>query len=146
MKRLAILLSAMLVLGLMFGIVGGRALDAQQQPIKRTPLLQTEAVDLEGKEVIVFVAEIAPGASSGKHLHAASHEIGYLLQGAAVFEMEGKPPMEWKAGTPMYIPPKQVHEAKNASATEPLKILGVMVHVKGQPLVTPITDPHFWKK
>lgn len=45
---------------------------------------------MEDKEVIVQLTEIAPSGASGKHYHPG-HEINYILEGAAILEMEGKP-------------------------------------------------------
>jgi quercetin dioxygenase-like cupin family protein len=62
----------------------------------------------------------------------------YVLQGAGVLEEEGKAPLSVKAGEVFSPPFKQVHNFKNASQTEPVKVLVVLVAPKGQPLAIPV--------
>ena len=136
MKRMAIVLSATFVMGFVLGIIG--VLNAQyaqqQEPIKRTVL---QKVDLGDKEAVMFIAEIAPGASAGKHFHPGP-ELFYTLEGSWILEPEGKPPVTLKAGDFSNSPAKLVHKATNASKTAPAKILGVLLAEKGQPLSTPV--------
>src|ERR1051326_2092814 len=70
------------------GIMAERLLHAQNEPIKRTSLLQTELEGVPDKEVDVFIVEIAPGASTGRHSHPGS-EIAYILEGTAGVEADG---------------------------------------------------------
>ena len=138
MKRMAVILSLTLAMGIALGVTGTRVLDAQyaqQEPVKRTVL---QKVDLGDKEAVMFIAEIAPGASGGKHFHPGV-ELFYTIQGSWIYEAEGKPPITLKAGNFSNSPvPKLVHNATNASKTAPAKILGVLIAEKGQPLSTPV--------
>lgn len=150
MKRMALILSLTLAVGIAVGVTGNQVLNAQyaqqQAPVKRTPLVQSDLEGMMGKEVILYVAEIAPGASSGKHYHPGP-EVAYVLEGSGTLEKEGHPPMNVKAGNSLgYIPAKHVHEAKNASTSEPWKLLVVLIGEKGQPLATPVTPAYFWKQ
>jgi quercetin dioxygenase-like cupin family protein len=146
MKRTVSVLAVTLAVGIALGVMGERLLSAQQEPVKRTPMLQVDAPGVDGKELVLYLAEIAPGASSGKHFHPGP-EMPYVLSGSITLEMEGQPAKAVKAGETLgYIPPKHVHEAKNDSATDPLKILVFTLHEKGQPLATRVTEPYFWKK
>lgn len=145
MKRMAVVLALTLAVGVALGIIGSQILNAQQQPITRNVLLQKDMGGMDGKEVVILVAEIAPGASTGKHYHPG-HEAIYILQGSGTLEMEGMAPTTLKAGDAGYITAKHQHEAKNSSRTDPLKILVVAsLHEKGQPLATPVTPAYFWK-
>ena len=146
MKRTALPLALTFAIGLVFGVVGSQLLNAQQAPVKRTALVQAELEGVAGKEVIQYIGEIAPGASSGKHYHPGP-EVAFVLQGSGTLELEGQPPKHLKAGdTTGYIPARHIHEAKNASATEPLKFLVVLIGEKGQPLATSVTPAYFWKQ
>jgi quercetin dioxygenase-like cupin family protein len=58
----------------------------------------------------------------------------YVLEGALTLEPEGHPPVTLKAGETGYNPAKHIHIAKNASTTEPVKVIGFLVGEKGQPL------------
>ena len=137
MKRMALILILTFAVGIAIGVTGTQVLNAQyaqQEPIKRTVL---QKVDLGDKEGVMLLAEIAPGAAGGKHYHPG-YEFFYTLEGSWILEPEGKPPVTLKAGDFGHQPPKQVHNATNASKTAPAKILGFLLAEKGQPLATPV--------
>jgi quercetin dioxygenase-like cupin family protein len=139
MKQTAVMLVLAVAVGILVGVVGTQVLSAQQAAVKRTPLLKGELMGIAGKEVTMFMAEIPPGARTGKHYHPGDEFI-YVLEGAGVLEEEGKPPIAMKPGTALHYasPPEKaayVHEAKNTSDSAPLKILAVLITEKGQPLV-----------
>jgi hypothetical protein len=50
-----------LLVGAIVGSVGTRSLHAQQPAVTRTPLMQTDLEGVDGKEAVMFLAEIAPG-------------------------------------------------------------------------------------
>ncbi len=137
MRRATLIISLTLAVGIAGGVIGNQVLHAQQEPIKFTTLLKTDLAGIEGKEGLIVLVELAPGAASGKHTHPA-HELAYTLEGSATLEVEGKPPVSMKAGGTSYQPPGQVHEVKNASQTAPFKALLVFISDKGQPLTIPV--------
>ncbi|HLC21472.1 MAG TPA: cupin domain-containing protein [Candidatus Methylomirabilis sp.] len=137
MKRTAVVLSVTLAAGIYLGAVGNQILDAQQEPIKRTVLLKTDLAGMEGKEAILALAEIAPGAATGKHTHPG-YEFAYVLEGSGILEIEGKPSIPLTPGTAIYQPSTQVHRGVNNSATDPLKIFSVYIVEKGHPLAVPV--------
>lgn len=145
MRRTVSMLGLTFVLGIAVGLTGNQLLSAQQAPLKATLRLQTDAVGLEGKEVVVQLVEFAPGATSGKHTHPG-HEISYFLEGAGSREIEGMPRATAKAGDVFYIPPNKVHETRNDSTTDPLKSVVFRIHEKGKPITVRVEDPYFWKK
>ena len=116
-------------MGIAVGGIAGQALNAQQEPVKATVLLKTDLAGIEGKEALVVLVEHAPGTTAGKHYHPG-HEFAYILKGSAILEPEGKPPATVHSGEVIYFPPKQVHDAKNASKTAPLKVLVFQVNEK----------------
>jgi quercetin dioxygenase-like cupin family protein len=116
-------------------IFGGQIAGAQQQPIKRTDLLKTYLPDLEGKEMQMWVADIAPGAATGPHFHPTPRFV-YVLEGAVVLELDGKPPQTFRVGQAFVEMPGERHNFRNASATEPAKALGFQYAGKDQPLQT----------
>ena len=121
MKR-HLMLGIVLTLGVVIGATGGRLLGAQPTPFKATDLLRADVVDMPGIEVVVTLVDFAPRATTGKHTHPG-HEIAYVLEGSGVSEVEGEAPAVRKAGTVTYIPAKKVHESKNESANEAMKVL-----------------------
>jgi quercetin dioxygenase-like cupin family protein len=57
----------------------------QEQPVKRTELLRAPLEAAEGKEIVVFTAEYAPGAASARHSHPGQ-EVIYIVEGALTLE------------------------------------------------------------
>ncbi len=137
MKRTGVIITVVFALGLIMGGLGHQRLSAQQEPVTRTILLRTDVAGVEGKEAVVVFAEIAPGATTGKHWHAGQ-EIAYVLEGSLSMTMEGKPAVTFTPGDAFQQPAHQVHEGQNASATAPVKILAFYLADKGQPLTTAV--------
>lgn len=106
---------------------------AQAPGIKRTML---QRIDIgNGMEVILGLAEIAPGGSVGRHTHFGI-ETGYTLAGQASLEVEGEAPKLMNPGDSYAIPAGKVHDAKVVGDV-PAKVLAVYVVEKGKPLATP---------
>ncbi len=144
MKR-NLVLGIVLVVGVVLGATGVRQLEAQPAPIKFTNLLQADVVGMEGVEVLVTLVEFAPRTTIGKHTHPG-HEVAYVIEGSGVSEVEGQAPETRKAGTVTYIPAMKVHESKNESATEPMKLLIFRIHPKGRPVIdSRFSEPSFMK-
>ncbi|HEV8676994.1 MAG TPA: cupin domain-containing protein [Methylomirabilota bacterium] len=145
MKRMALMLAVAFGAGAVFGAIGYPTLRAQDSATpKSTTILQADAVGIDGKEVLVQLTEFAPRASSGKHFHPG-HEVAYVLSGSLIREVEGQPSTPMKAGESAYIPAKVPHETKNASTTEPLKLLVFRIHEKGHPVTHRLAEPYFWQ-
>ena len=101
--------------------------------IKRT-LLQRSDIG-NHMEVILGLAEIAPGSSTGRHSHFGT-ETGMVIEGSSSIEIEGDPPLLLKAGDSYLIPAGKVHNAK-CLGDAPVKVLATYVVEKGKPLATP---------
>jgi quercetin dioxygenase-like cupin family protein len=109
------------------------ALNAQAPTIKRTLL---QRIDIgNNMELILGIAEIAPGGSTGRHTHFGI-ETGYALSGTSSMEIDGEPARVMRAGESYVIPAGKVHDAK-VVGPEPAKVLAVYVVEKGKPLATP---------
>jgi quercetin dioxygenase-like cupin family protein len=106
---------------------------AQAPGIKRTLLQRTDIGN--NMEVILGLAEIAPGGATGRHTHFGV-ESGYLIAGSASMEIEGETPKLLKAGDSYTIPANKIHDAKAVGDT-PAKVLATYVVEKGKPLATP---------
>jgi quercetin dioxygenase-like cupin family protein len=115
------------------GAAGGRPTSAQQQPIKRTDLLKSDLAEIKDNEMNVWVADIPPGAATGRHFHPTPRFV-YVLEGAVVLELDGKSPQTFKTGQAFAETPNEIHNFRNASTTEPAKALGFQYAGKGQPL------------
>ena len=126
---------ALLACGAAIGAGVDRLAFAQQPGIKRTILLRTDDPGSPTHEVVMGVAEIAPGAMAGRHRHPGI-EIGYVLDGSVTLEHDGEPTRTLKAGDSFKNEPG-VHNAKNTGKT-PVKILAVYLVEKGKPLAEPV--------
>src|SRR5688572_1531306 len=120
------------IAGLVALLVAGATV-AQAPGIKRTIL---QRMDLgNGMEVIMGMAEIAPGAAAGRHTHFGI-ETGYLLAGQSSLEVEGEAARLLNTGDSFIIPSGKAHDAKTVGDA-PAKVLAVWVVEKGKPLGTP---------
>jgi len=133
-RRIRIVLAV--VTGCALGVLVDRFAFAQQPAggITRTILGRRDVPQGVQYETVLGIAEIAPGASSGKHRHPG-FEIAYVLDGALTVEHEGHPTKAYRPGDHMFN--DAVHNAKN-SGTRPVKVLAVYVVEKGKPLAEPV--------
>ena len=138
MNKSLMLLGVGLFAGVVIGVLGTAYVSAQGTPqITRTELLRKPMSGLEGKEFVVFVADIPPGGVASIHYHPGDEAI-YMLQGSLLFEPDQEKPFDLKAGEIAFNPAKHIHKAKNTSATESAKVLNCMIAEKGQPLAIPV--------
>ena len=135
--RKALLLLGIGLAGVTVGAMGATYVGAQAPAqVTRTELLRKPISGVEGKEVVVFVSDVPPGAVAGRHAHPGDEAI-YMLQGALRFQPDGEQPFVLKAGQITFNPAKHVHMARNVSSSEPAKVLNCMLAEKGQPLTLP---------
>ena len=135
MQRPVLMLLLTLTTGIGLGVLGSQVIDAQQKPVRAVQLLKTDMEGMEGKEGIMVIAELEPGAKGAKTYHPG-HEFIYVLEGSATLDVEGKP-IRLKAGEVFYLPPKRSHYTTNDGTTS-LRALGVFIHEKGQPVSIPV--------
>jgi quercetin dioxygenase-like cupin family protein len=123
---------ALIVGGIIFFAASWSAC-AQQPTIKRTDLATADqsATDTGA----MWIAEVAPGGSTGRHTHPTPRFV-YVLEGAVVLEMDGKPPRTFTVGEGFVEPPGDVHNFRNASTTATAKAIGFQIAPKGTPLQT----------
>ena len=133
MSQAAKLTVLALIAGTALGVIGSQLVSAQQQPIKRTDLLKLELSEIQDNEMHVWVADIAPSATTGRHSHPTQRFV-YVIEGAVVLELDGKSPQTFKAGQAFAEMPNEIHNFRNASTTEPAKALGFQYARKGQAL------------
>jgi hypothetical protein len=65
--------------------------------VKRTVLQQRDIPGAADKEATLILAEIAPGGAAGRHFHPGP-EVGYVIEGTLLLEIDGRPPLTIKAG------------------------------------------------
>jgi quercetin dioxygenase-like cupin family protein len=85
-------------------------------------------------ETVTAIAEIAPGASSGRHTHPGP-ETGYVIEGEFTLLIDGQPAKALKAGDSYQIPASAVHDVK--SSDKGMKVMAVYIVERGKPLASP---------
>ena len=102
-----------------------------------TGLFQTDLPDIEGREAVMLEVEYPPGVASKSHRHNA-HTFVYVLEGTVVMQVAGGEEMTLVAGQTFYETPDDIHSvSRNASDTEPAKILVVFIKQKGAAMTEP---------
>jgi quercetin dioxygenase-like cupin family protein len=122
------------------------AANAKAQDQKAAP--QSEGVDLVFKhdlpnitmddwEVTVSHVDYAPGRV-GKVHHHAGFVLAYVLEGNIVTKISGQEERTYKPGEMFFEPPGSTHEvSRNASQTQPGKLLALIFAKKGAQLTMP---------
>ena len=104
-------------------------------------LMKQRLADMTGKEATVLTVDYAPGAVSEPHVHPGS-VFAYVLEGTVVTQLEGEQPMTYTKGQSWYEPPKKPHlVSKNASRTEPAKLLVFLLSQEGEAIKAPVKPP-----
>jgi quercetin dioxygenase-like cupin family protein len=111
---------------------------AAQESAKVTSLMSRDLSDIPGKEGDMLIVEYPPGAVDPVHRHNANAFI-YVLEGSVVMQVKGGEPVTLQSGQTFYEGPNDIHVVgRNASKTEPAKLLVVFVKNKGAPILTPV--------
>jgi quercetin dioxygenase-like cupin family protein len=110
-----------------------------QSPAGNGPVFKHDLpkVNMENWEVTVSYVDYAPGRVGTPHRHAG-FVLAYVLEGTVIAKITGQPETTYKAGQMFYEFPGSTHEvSKNASATEPAKLLAMIFAPKGATLTVP---------
>jgi quercetin dioxygenase-like cupin family protein len=105
-----------------------------------TPSFDHALPNIPGKSLKAVTVDYAPGAASSPHVHAGSAFIfAYVVSGAIETQVEGEARRVVKAGDSFYEVPGAHHiVSRNASATEPARLLAVfIVDTDDRALTTP---------
>ena len=106
-----------------------------------TPNFNQPITNIPGKSLVAVVVDYAPGGASPSHRHAKSAFIyGYVVSGAIESQVNDGPKKVYHAGESFYETPGSTHSvSRNASKTEPAKLLAVfVVDTDDKKLTTPI--------
>ncbi len=97
------------------------------------------SVALEGWEVTVSHVDYAPGRVGAPHKHAG-FVLAYVLMGNVVAKVSGQgEERTYGVGEMFYEQPGATHEvSRNASQTEPARLLAMIFAPKGATLTTPV--------
>src|SRR5262250_567565 len=133
MKTPHVYFRAFLVALLMFAAVPAEAADVKE-------LFKMDLADYAGKEGLMIEVSYPPGAQDMVHRHNA-HAFVYVIEGQIVMQLKGQPAVTLKAGQTFYEGPSDVHVVgRNASSTEPARLVVVLLKAKGAPLFTPVKE------
>jgi quercetin dioxygenase-like cupin family protein len=113
---------------------GVYAQQAAPAPLKRTVLQQVD-ISIPGREAVTVLAELQPRGVAGRHTHPGE-EIGYVLDGSLLIEIDGKPGATYTTGQTFLIPAGAIHNATNPTGGV-VKIVATYIAEKGKPLATP---------
>jgi quercetin dioxygenase-like cupin family protein len=99
-------------------------------------------VTMDGWEVTVSSVDYAPGHVGAAHRHPG-FVLVYVLEGAVVARISGQGEEKtYTAGQMFYEQPGATHEvSRNASQTQPARLLAMIFAEKGSTLTTPVQGP-----
>jgi quercetin dioxygenase-like cupin family protein len=101
------------------------------------PLMKKDLPDIPGKEMLMITVEYPPGYSGDVHRHDA-HSIIYVLEGSVVMQVRGGKEVTLQKGQTFYEGPSDVHTVgRNASPTQPAKLVVVLLKKQGADVVLP---------
>jgi uncharacterized protein YbjT (DUF2867 family)/quercetin dioxygenase-like cupin family protein len=125
---------------LAFSMAGAvSALDGEAQTVTKN--FEAAIPNIPGKSLIALEVDYAPGAASPSHTHAKSAFIyAYVISGAIESKVNDGETRIYRAGESWSEAPGATHSiSRNASKTEPAKLLAVFVlDTNDNPLTTPI--------
>jgi quercetin dioxygenase-like cupin family protein len=119
-------------------LVHALLLDAQSSA-GRNIVFEHDLPDLNLKNWSVTVVEVsyAPGESSAAHRHPGI-TIAYVLEGEVISKVGDDAEKHYVKGQMFLETPNQLHAvSRNASTSNPAKLLAVMLTEKGKQLTTP---------
>jgi quercetin dioxygenase-like cupin family protein len=111
-----------------------------QTPSGRSgPIFQRDLPDVMLKDWSVTAVEVsyAPGQASAAHRHPGI-TIAYVLEGEIGSKIGDESEKTYTVGQMFLETPGQLHAvSRNASSTQPARLLAILLAPKGQPLTTP---------
>jgi quercetin dioxygenase-like cupin family protein len=136
LARAAFAVLGLAALAAAFGL--GTVVAQQPAATKVTSLMKQTLADVPGREVMMITLDIPSGGGSPAHRHPGAHNFGYVLEGAYKMKLDNGPETVMTKGQTFYESPGQLHAvSRNASETEPAKVLVVVVNEIGKPLTVP---------
>jgi quercetin dioxygenase-like cupin family protein len=83
------------------------------------------------RDLLLVEVTYPPGASSPAHLHA-NGVMAFVVSGTIASKVGDEPEHTFTAGSAWWEPPGAVHRvSRNASSTEPAKLLAIYIAPKG---------------
>jgi quercetin dioxygenase-like cupin family protein len=134
MYKKSIMVTAVISLLVLFLVTGA----ATAQEVELVTLMSKDLKEAPGKEVVMVTVGYPPGWVDPVHIHNA-YGLIYVLEGTVIMQVKGGKEVTLKPGQTFYEGPDDVHVVgRNASATEPAKLLVTFVKDKGAPILVPV--------
>ena len=110
-------------------------------PSEKVTILQDEALkNVPGKKAMMIEVDYKPGQSSIAHKHEGT-AMAYVISGTIISQVKGGKAITYKAGEYWYEPAGSEHlVSKNASATQPAKLLVFMVLSPDEKVLIPLEN------
>jgi quercetin dioxygenase-like cupin family protein len=120
------------------GLLAGKPAAAQSPAnhgVRVTPIFSQKMPNVPGKTMTAVAIEYDPGGGSAPHRHPASGMVFvYVVAGTVRSQVEGEPVKVFHAGETWSEPPNAHHIlAENASASDPARLISVVVADDGVP-------------
>ncbi|MFP3676934.1 cupin domain-containing protein [Pseudomonas sp. SIMBA_041] len=137
MKALCFLAAPLAVLALTASVT---AL-AHEGPSEKVTVLQDQLLkNVPGKKAMMIEVDYKPGQSSIAHKHEGT-AMAYVISGSITSQVKGEKAITYKAGQYWYEPAGSEHlVSKNASATQPAKLLVFMVLSPDEKVLIPLEN------
>ena len=117
---------------------------ASPPAVPRPPVFKHDlpSVTMDNWEVTVSYVDYAPGRVGAAHRHPG-FVLAYVLEGAVVARISGQGEEKtYTTGQMFYEQPGATHEvSKNASQTQPARLLAMIFAKKGSTLTAPVQGP-----
>jgi quercetin dioxygenase-like cupin family protein len=127
--------------GAAFAIAFAAPVAAQGRGDTVAPHFERAIPNIPGKSLVALVVDYAPGGASLPHTDAKSAFIfAYVVSGAIESQVNDEPKRVYRAGESWYETPGASHRvSRNASPTEPARLLAIVVVDTGdKTLTTPV--------
>ena len=131
MKRRAKMIQIIAAALIIASALAQHAALSQTSGIKRTDL-QRHDLSVPEREVFQVLVEFAPGITFPRHSHPGE-EMVYVVEGVLEYALDGRPPVNVKAGEVLFIPAGTGHAVKNVGTAKAAE-LATYILEKGQPL------------
>ena len=121
--------------------VSAAAFAHEGDPSEKVTVLQDQLLkNVPGKKAMMIEVDYEPGQSSIAHKHQGT-AMAYVLSGEITSQVKGEKAITYKAGEYWYEPAGSEHlVSKNASATQPAKLLVFMVLSPDEKVLTPLKN------
>jgi quercetin dioxygenase-like cupin family protein len=120
------------------GTVVAQQHESPMAATKVTELMKQAIAEFPGHEVMMITLDLPPGGGSPAHRHPGHHAFGYVLEGSYKIRLDDGAERILRKGETFYEAPGQLHAvSRNASDTEPAKVLVLVLAESGKPLTVP---------